>query len=774
MRPPCQPPTVLSPDFAPRSGRAAAQHVQPLGGLAAPASGPRRYHSTSTSPAASTSAATSAGSCSTKSRTLVLEPRVEVPHPVAGVQCRAPAGRRGAAAGPAPRSRPAARTPRGGSASTTRAPRAQPVVGRRAHQPAQVADLVGAVRVPAAGLGDHGRRQVEAGRVGARRRRGTPWCGRARSRPRRRGAPPASSTTRSSSHSRAAGRRPTRRTGGRRTPPPRRRTPPRTRASRASGAVREHAVAVDGRRGGDAARRGLRRSTGRAGAPSGCRAGPAGAAARAPAARPASQPAQARLDGLAVGERRAAARSCVRSAPGGCGPRSSSTVSSARSSSARSSRSSSSWWYFSVRRPVAAQTMRTSSALAEPLHDRLDLLLVVVDHRVAAAGLVAGGAQRVQRERVRRGHGDLLLQQAPSTRCSSASRTGRVCGSDHGPTLGRSQPSCVEGAQGPRAGCICAPGEAGPAHCGCDPGPDRATARRSPGPAGRRRPRAPRDRPARAGCRGRAGATRHRQDDPGAAGRRAPARTGVDADGPGVVVTQPRRIAARAAAAAAGEPARRAGRRDGRLLGARRAAGSAPRTRIEVVTTGVLLRRLQRDPELPGVAAVVLDEVHERQLDADLTLAMLLDARAALRPDLLLVAMSATVEAERTAALVGGGAPAPVVDVPGALHPVDRGLVPAAARRPPPRRARRRPRASSTTSRRACAGRWPSRTATCWCSCPGVAEVGGVVGAGCRRASTPTCGRCTAGCPPPSRTSRCAPATRRRVVRLDGGRRVVA
>ena len=67
----------------------------------------------------------------------------------------------------------------------------------------------------------------------------------------------------------------------------------------------------------------------------------------------------------------------------------------------------------------------------------------------------------------------------------------------------------------------------------------------------------------------------------------------------------------------------------------------------------MLLRRLQRDPALPGVAAVVLDEVHERQLDADLTLALLVDVRENLRDDLLLVAMSATVEAERTAALLG-------------------------------------------------------------------------------------------------------------------------
>lgn len=146
----------------------------------------------------------------------------------------------------------------------------------------------------------------------------------------------------------------------------------------------------------------------------------------------------------------------------------------------------------------------------------------------------------------------------------------------------------------------------------------------------------------------------------------------VAALGPGrVVVTQPRRIAARAAA-------RRLAQLLGEPLGA--TAGYAvrgdrrtgPATRVEFVTTGVLLRRLQRDPDLPGVAAVVLDEVHERQLDADLALALFVDVRAHLRPDLLLVAMSATVEAERTATVLGGEHPAPVVVVPGALHPVRR------------------------------------------------------------------------------------------------------
>ena len=135
-----------------------------------------------------------------------------------------------------------------------------------------------------------------------------------------------------------------------------------------------------------------------------------------------------------------------------------------------------------------------------------------------------------------------------------------------------------------------------------------------------------------------------------------------------VVVTQPRRIAARAAARRIahllGEPV---GQTAGYVVRGDRRTSAA--TRIEVVTTGVLLRRLQRDPALPGVAAVVLDEVHERQLDADLGLALLVDVRDNLREDLLLVAMSATVEAERTAALLATP-PAPVVTVPGALHPV--------------------------------------------------------------------------------------------------------
>ncbi len=95
-------------------------------------------------------------------------------------------------------------------------------------------------------------------------------------------------------------------------------------------------------------------------------------------------------------------------------------------------------------------------------------------------------------------------------------------------------------------------------------------------------------------------------------------------------------------------------------------------TRVEVVTTGLLLRRLQHDPELPGVAVVVLDEVHERHLDADLALALLLDARAALRPDLRVLAASATPDTARLAAVLGGEeGPAPVVTATAPVHPLE-------------------------------------------------------------------------------------------------------
>ncbi|MEU7758685.1 MULTISPECIES: ATP-dependent helicase HrpB [Micromonospora] len=138
-----------------------------------------------------------------------------------------------------------------------------------------------------------------------------------------------------------------------------------------------------------------------------------------------------------------------------------------------------------------------------------------------------------------------------------------------------------------------------------------------------------------------------------------------------VVIAQPRRVAARAAAhrmaALLGE---RVGGRIGYAVRGERRTG--PRTRVEVVTTGLLVRRLHHDPELPGVDAVLLDECHERHLDADLALAFSVEARATLRPDLWLLAMSATPQTDRFAALLGAGDPAPVVRAEAALHPVER------------------------------------------------------------------------------------------------------
>ena len=147
--------------------------------------------------------------------------------------------------------------------------------------------------------------------------------------------------------------------------------------------------------------------------------------------------------------------------------------------------------------------------------------------------------------------------------------------------------------------------------------------------------------------------------------------------GPGrVIVTQPRRIAARAAARRLADLlGEEVGGTVGYAVRGERRAG--PATRIEVVTAGLLLRRLQRDPELSGVDAVILDEVHERSLDSDLLLALLADARAALREDLTLVAMSATLDADRLRRILGGssggssGGAAPLVEVPGRLHPLE-------------------------------------------------------------------------------------------------------
>ncbi|MFI9260917.1 ATP-dependent helicase HrpB [Streptomyces sioyaensis] len=138
-----------------------------------------------------------------------------------------------------------------------------------------------------------------------------------------------------------------------------------------------------------------------------------------------------------------------------------------------------------------------------------------------------------------------------------------------------------------------------------------------------------------------------------------------------VLVAEPRRIAARAAARRmAWLLGEKAGEQVGFTVRGERRAGA--RTVVEVVTTGVLLQRLQRDPELAGVDVVVLDECHERHLDADTSAAFLLDVRETLRPELGLVAASATTDTEGWARLLGGSAgAAPVVEAAGVSHPVE-------------------------------------------------------------------------------------------------------
>ncbi|MDA8229858.1 MAG: ATP-dependent helicase HrpB [Magnetospirillum sp.] len=134
-----------------------------------------------------------------------------------------------------------------------------------------------------------------------------------------------------------------------------------------------------------------------------------------------------------------------------------------------------------------------------------------------------------------------------------------------------------------------------------------------------------------------------------------------------VVMLEPRRLAARSAAARIAEML---GEPVGRTVGyrIRFEAKVGPDTRIEVVTEGVLTRMLQDDPELAGVGAVIFDEFHERSLNADFGLALCLEVRAALRPDLRLVVMSATIDGAPVSRLMGD---CPVVTSEGRAFPVE-------------------------------------------------------------------------------------------------------
>jgi ATP-dependent helicase HrpB len=137
---------------------------------------------------------------------------------------------------------------------------------------------------------------------------------------------------------------------------------------------------------------------------------------------------------------------------------------------------------------------------------------------------------------------------------------------------------------------------------------------------------------------------RRRQDHPGAAG--AAGRT--VAAGRKIILLEPRRVAARSAALFM---ARQLGEEVGGTVGYRIRFENkvSARTRIEVVTEGILTRMLQDDPMLEEVGAILFDEFHERHLSGDLGLALALDVQAQLRDDLRLVVMSATLDGERLA-----------------------------------------------------------------------------------------------------------------------------
>ncbi len=135
-----------------------------------------------------------------------------------------------------------------------------------------------------------------------------------------------------------------------------------------------------------------------------------------------------------------------------------------------------------------------------------------------------------------------------------------------------------------------------------------------------------------------------------------------------LLVLEPRRVAARAVAR---RMASLMGESVGETVGWRTRDDRrvSDRTRIEVITEGILTRRIQQDPTLPGVCGILFDEFHERSIHADLGLALTLEARSEIRPDLRLLVMSATIDAASVAELVGtDDQPAPVITCPGRTH----------------------------------------------------------------------------------------------------------
>ncbi|HUS43289.1 MAG TPA: ATP-dependent helicase HrpB [Ilumatobacteraceae bacterium] len=159
-------------------------------------------------------------------------------------------------------------------------------------------------------------------------------------------------------------------------------------------------------------------------------------------------------------------------------------------------------------------------------------------------------------------------------------------------------------------------------------------------------------------------------------------------DGQRIVMLEPRRLATRAAARRMADTTHTD---VGELIGyqTRDERHIGADTRIEVLTEGVLTRRLQNDPELPGIGLLIFDEVHERNLTTDLGLALALDVASTIRPDLRLLAMSATPDVEGLTALLD----APVVQSEGRMFDVDMQWLPRApsggGRRSGPRRGGR-------------------------------------------------------------------------------------
>jgi ATP-dependent helicase HrpB len=150
-----------------------------------------------------------------------------------------------------------------------------------------------------------------------------------------------------------------------------------------------------------------------------------------------------------------------------------------------------------------------------------------------------------------------------------------------------------------------------------------------------------------------------------------------------IVLLEPRRLAARAAAR---RMADLLGERVGDTVGyqTRDERRIGPSTRIQVLTEGVLTRRIARDPELPGIGVIIFDEVHERNLTTDLGLALALEVAETIRPDLMIAAMSATPDTDRLRRVLGDIAP---VESAGRTHPVDVVWAPSTPSRRGPRQA---------------------------------------------------------------------------------------